>query len=284
MTVMAATPPVLLSADPDFRDSRKREARFARLRRGAVIAAVLLHAAVIAALLMDWPLIWAPPVSEKPPITVALVMEPPPAPAPAPPPPPPQAKPTPAQQPMPELHSGPDQQTTAPRQADAKAPDAAPPPQPEKLPEQTEAPALPQPKPTQQAALPTRKTKEAEREATPEPTKRVSVNVALGDKEENGDPYLNALNTLIERHRFYPPDAVGSLGLNLAGTAVYRVAVSASGALEGMQLERSSGSAALDDAARRMIEQAAPFPPLPSYYPRDGVVIISSIPVFPIAH
>jgi TonB family protein len=49
-----------------------------------------------------------------------------------------------------------------------------------------------------------------------------------------------------------------------------------------MQLERSSGSSTLDEAARSMIEQAAPFPPLPSYYPREGVVIVSTIPVFPV--
>ncbi len=276
MTVTAATPPILLPADPGFRDRSEREARFGRLRRGAILSAALAHAAVIAALLLQWPFT-LPPASEKPPISVALVVEPPPPPAPA----PPQAKPAPTQQPLPELHSGPDQATTAPRQADQKAPDAAPQPQPELA--QAEAPALPQPKPTQQAALPTRKTKEAERDTTPEPTRHVSVDVALGDKEQNGDPYLNALNLRIEQHRFYPPDAVGSLGLHLAGTAVFRVAVSPTGALEGMQLERSSGSLTLDETARSMIEQSAPFPPLPSYYPRQGVVITSTIPVFPIA-
>lgn len=244
-----------------------------------MIAAALAHAAVIAALLVGWPFVLAPPAPEKPPITVALVMEP--APRPAPPQATPTPTPTPTQQPMPELHSGPDQKTTTLAHADTEGPDAAPQPQPKPEPEQkAEAVALPQPKPTEQAE-PTRKTKEAARDTAPEPAKRVAVNLALGDKEQEGDPYLNALNLLIERHRFYPPDAVGSLGLHLAGTAVYRVAVAPSGALEGLALERSSGSPTLDETARSMIEQSAPFPPLPSYYPRGGVVITSTIPVFP---
>jgi hypothetical protein len=37
----------------------------------------------------------------------------------------------------------------------------------------------------------------------------------------------------------------------------------------------------LDDTARAMIERAAPFPPLPRYYPRDGATITLVIPVFP---
>jgi TonB family protein len=126
------------------------------------------------------------------------------------------------------------------------------------------------------------KPKEATRETVPQPTKRGSVDRAPGEERE-GDPYLNRLWTLIEQHRTYPAGAVGSLGLNLEGTVVYVIALSPAGAIQGMRLERSSGAPVLDETARRMIEQAAPFPPLPNYFPRNGVTLSVTIHLFPTA-
>lgn len=263
-------PAIRPPADPSFRDNRKREARLGRLRHGAIIAAALAHAAVIAALLVEWPFSFARPLPETPPIAVALVNE---VPAPE----PPQAKLPPAPQ-LHELRSGRDQETTAPPQADAQGPEAAPRPEPEQ--DQNATPALAKPKPSQETASP--KPKEATRETAPQPTKRGSVDRAPGEERE-GDPYLNRLWTLIEQHRTYPAGAVGSFGLNLEGTVVYVIALSPAGAIQGMRLERSSGAPVLDDTARRMIEQAAPFPPLPNYFPRNGVTLSVTIHLFPTA-
>ena len=231
---------------------------------------------MIAALLVQWPFVFAP-LPEKPPITVALVVEPPP-----PEPPPPQAKPTPEQPPAMERHSGADQQTSAPPQAETKAPAAAPKPaeeEPHPEDQTAEFPALkfrrPAPSQTVRPAV-----KEAERETAPEPVTRSALHVAIGELKD-GDPYLNALTAMIEQHRFYPPDAVGAFGKRLTGIVVYRVALSAGGGLEAIQLKTSSGSDALDEAASTMIKRTAPFPPLPSYVNANSMVLEWAIRVFP---
>ena len=100
MNVMDAMPPILLATDPNFRESQERDAQYGRLRRGAILAAALSHAIILAALLLDWPFTFAPPAQETPPISVALVTEPAPE--------PPQAKPEPTPV-FHELHSGADQ-------------------------------------------------------------------------------------------------------------------------------------------------------------------------------
>jgi protein TonB len=205
-----------------------------------------------------------------------LVTEPAPAPE------PPQATPAP---PAPAaqhyLTSGKDQQTTAPPQADAEGPEAAPKPQQEAVEADVPTPAQTKPAPPTLPASP--KIKEAARETAPQPRKQGSVNRAPGETEQEGDPYLNQLWGMIEQHRTYPAGAVGSLGLNLEGTATYLIEVSPAGALQAMRLERSSGASVLDDTARKMIQQAAPFPPLPGYYPRNGVVLTVTIHLFPTA-
>jgi periplasmic protein TonB len=50
---------------------------------------------------------------------------------------------------------------------------------------------------------------------------------------------------------------------NLYGTLILTVNIHDSGALESVQVERSSGSRVLDAAAVRIVEMAAPFPPFP---------------------
>jgi periplasmic protein TonB len=278
MTTLAAPEPVLLQIEPGFHNSNAGEARRGRLRWGAIIVAALAHALVIAAFLLELPFSLSPQVTEPPPIAVSLVMEPPPAP----PPPPAKAEPNPRQIAH-DLLSGKDQETTAPPQAEAKGEEAAPklkpPPAPEK-PDASEA-AAPQPKPRPAPSPP--KPKEAMRETAPDPTRHGSVDRAPGETEKTGDPYLNRILAMIEQHRAYPSGTVGSLGLNLEGTVVYLIALSANGAIEGMRLERSSGTSALDETARKMIEQAAPFPPLPNYFPRNGVTLSVTLPIYPTA-
>jgi len=279
MSIAADTPPLFVPSDSGFRESRESEANRGRLRRRAIIEAALLHVVVILALLMKWPFVFTPPAPEPPPITVALVTEAPPEPPP-PAPAPPQVKPQPVAPDTYDRVSGKDQETTRPRPAEEKGPAAAPKlaePEPRRD-EAAEFPALKfQPKaPTSRPAP-----KEAPRETAPEPAQHVALNARLGDKDQSGDPYLNAITAKMEQHRSYPAAAIGSLGLHLAGTAVYLIALSPTGELRRVQLERSSGSPLLDQTALQMVEQAAPFPALPSNYPRDGVVIESTIPIYP---
>ena len=176
--------------------------------------------------------------------------------------------------------SGPDTKTTAPPKAAEKGPDAAPEPKPPP-PVETEsktATAEPKPSPTPETHSP--KPKVANRETTPKES-RGSVNRAPGEDVREGDPYLNELFARIEQHRTYPANAIGSLGLRLEGTAVYLIAVRSDGTLVNAVLERSSGAEVLDDTALKMIQQAAPFPPPPNYFPRPGVVLEVTIHLFP---
>ncbi|HVA14030.1 MAG TPA: TonB family protein [Stellaceae bacterium] len=271
MSVVEGMPAILLPAEPGFRESRDRDARFGRLRRTAIVAAALAHTAVIVALLIHWPTLpaVAPPAR---PIAVTLVTAPPPAP------PPPKARPTPMRATPHELVSGPDTKTTAPPQAAeqdlAAAPKPVAPPRVE-VPSKT---ALPEPKPSPVLAPHLPKPKLATRETAPKKSARW-VDRAPG-KEHEGDPYLNRLQEMVEEQRFYPANAIGPLGLRLEGTAVFSILIGANGALLGVQLDRSTGAEVLDRAALAMIRKAAPFPPPPSYL-LPPVVIEAPIHISP---
>lgn len=278
MSVAESTPPIFLPADPGFRDSRDRDTQSGRIRRAAIVAAALAHVAVITAVLVRWPALFPAVPRERPPIAVTLVTQPPPPPPP--PAPAPAAKAPPAPPPAHDLVSGPDTKTTAPPKAADKGPEAAPepaPPPPVEARNQA-APAEPKPKPIPEQHSP--KPKLAMRETTPK-EERGSVNRAPGDEVREGDPYLNELFARIEQHRTYPANAIGSLGLRLEGTSVYLIAVRSDGALLGAKLERSSGADILDQTALKMIQEAAPFPPPPSYYPQPGVILEVTIHLFP---
>ncbi|HEX3971987.1 MAG TPA: TonB family protein [Stellaceae bacterium] len=280
MSVADGMPPaIMLPADPGYRESRDREEGSKHLRRGAIAAALLAHVAVIAALLVQWPTLFPAKPLERPPIPVTLVQQVPPPPAPqvkpAPPPPPP----------PPEQHervSGADTKTTAPPPEADKGEEAAPKPTP---PPPTEAQAnvpTPESKPTPpQDKAKQEKPKVAKRETTLKPS-RGAVNRAPGEHETEGDPYLNALFAQIESHRFYPQNAIGSLGLPLEGTVVYLIEVRADGALTHVALARSSGADILDQTALKMIKQAAPFPPPPrGEFPGPSAVLEVTIHLFP---
>ncbi len=272
MTIADGTPPIQLPPNPGYRESRDDDSRFGRMRWGAVIAAVLFHSLVIVALLVRWPFNLEPKPQPQP-IAVTLVTQPPPPAAAATPPAPAPKKPPPA---LKELQSGVDQETTAPPTAADKGEAAAP--QTAELPDDKTGPlAVPKPKPAQAQAP---KPKEAARETAPRQDRQGSVNRPPGEEARQGDPYLNALWGMIERHRTYP-NKIGPLGLKLEGTAVYLIAVLPDGTLQNVHLERSAGDPILDATARNMIEAAAPFPPLPRYYPRDGAVLSVTIHILP---
>ena len=170
----------------------------------------------------------------------------------------------------------------------APAPDVVPvkivfAPPPEKPTPAPQEPASAQentkPPPQKQVARLEPQKKEAQKSRAPHATALRHLNVQPGERLERGDPYLNELHALIERHRVYPR-IIGPFGLPVDGTAVYDVALDRSGKIIGMKLEQSSGVAGLDQAVENMIRSALPFPPLPPDYP-DEVGIVVTIRLFP---
>jgi TonB family protein len=159
----------------------------------------------------------------------------------------------------------------------------APPPPPEKP---TPAPEKP-PAPQESAKpVPHKDTATLEPPKKAAPTARAPLlaplrhlNVERGERAETGDPYLNQLHAMIERHRIYPR-VIGQFGLPVEGTAVYNVGVERSGKIIGMKLEKSSGVAGIDQAVESMIRNSLPFPPLPPNYP-DEIGIVVAIHLFP---
>jgi TonB family protein len=266
---------------------------------GMVVAA-LLHALVLVWFYIDWS---HPPMLPKEPavIPVQVVVAPP---LPPPPPPPPVADAAPPKPPQPAplgyRESGPDQRTTAPPEATTLAPEAAAPPPPvpeapkaektapEPPPEKPDAPpekpaappASAKPKPAKEVARLEPPKKEAETPRAPHPAPSHRLNIAPGERVETGDPYLNQLHDLVERHRLFPR-VTGQLGLPVEGTAIYDVTIDRAGRMVGdVRLQRSSGTPGIDRAVADMIHNSLPFPPLPSNYPNE-IAITLAIHLFP---
>jgi protein TonB len=259
-----------------------------------IVVAALLHALVLIWFFIDWS---HPPALPHEPevIPVHVVFA-----APPPPPPPVVASPKPPPPPAPlgYRESGADQRTTAPPPAEAMAPEAATPPPtapdipkpektaPEPPPEKPTAPPekptpaeSAKPKPAKEVARLEPPKKEAETPRAPRPAPSRRLNIAPGERVETGDPYLNQLHDLIERHRLFPR-VIGQLGLPVEGTAVYDVAVDRTGRMVEIRLQRSSGTPGIDNAVADMIRSSLPFPPLPANYP-DEVGITVAIHLFP---
>jgi periplasmic protein TonB len=252
--------------------------RTRRLRRGALLAAVALHAAVITALMVvklpgkgpQEPVVYdlvfvpppapsspasattaAPPAEASPPVVPATPLAPPPPPppevaAPAPPeqmvmPLPPPARPRPAPQ--------------RPRPAESA------PPQP---PQSAEAPAAPLTAPAP-AAPPSA----ASGPAMAGPTAPTAVAHPAPDPA-----YAAAVLSRLARYKQYPLIAREQ---RLQGRVVLRLAVARSGHVTATSVERSSGAEVLDDAALDMVHRADPLPPLPASFP--GTVAEFRVPV-----
>ena len=279
--------PFVLPADFALARLMEREEPWGWREWVSIVAAALMHLALLVWLLLLWrEAVLNPPAPEIMPIT--LVFAPPPIhrPAPAPPPPPPS---------KPDFHtreSGPGDQTTTLPSAKETAPEETRPPSAAAEPApQEETTALPPQVPDKGSPLPKPAAKPkgemVPRDARPEaakprakkPSNSQDTTIALGDRESRGDPYLNRLMQLIELHRVYPK-VMGQFGLPAEGTAVYNVAVDRDGELRALRVAQSSGVPALDEAGARMLRSAAPFPPLPNDYP-DGVVIAVTLHLSP---
>jgi periplasmic protein TonB len=233
------------------------------MRWFAIAAAALLHLSpALLLVLLYWP--QTPPPAPPPAIPVKLVVAPPPSP-----PPPPPAKPAPPPAPASPAprRSGPDLTTTAPTRGDAAAPhdDSEP------APASPAPPGLTPPHGTGQpetavldpgaaspgpAKSPTAPVKAPPARKRAEPPRLA----AIGERETNGDPYLNLVVENIRRHLSYP-EIVRPLGLK--GIAVYYIQIDRSGRLMWLDLVRSTGQKMLDAAAEKSIREASPFPPPP---------------------
>ena len=114
----------------------------------------------------------------------------------------------------------------------------------------------PAPKPQQQASLGNGGADNADSQA-----KKAAAG-GKGKKAEGGSgassKYPGQVQVRVSRATRYPASAKGS-----NGEAHVTFTVAANGGISGVKLSRSSGNAALDDAALAAVERAAPFPPIP---------------------
>jgi protein TonB len=87
------------------------------------------------------------------------------------------------------------------------------------------------------------------------------IEQSSGAAQEGGDTtmllaYRGTVRKALERSKVNPRSRV-------TGTVLVRFTVGASGQLLSREVEKSSGSKLLDDAAVAAVERAAPFPPMP---------------------
>jgi len=148
-----------------------------------------------------------------------------------------------------------------------------PPPKVEPLPEEVEPPpprpaeiALPKPEPK-----PIEK-KPVERPPPPPPPRESRETAAMRDAMRQASVAAsNAYNSLVfghlQRFKRYPPEANGA-----SGTVVVRFVLNRKGDVISGAVAKSSGSAALDEAALALLRRASPFPPFPESKPgsQDG--------------
>ncbi len=227
---------------------------------------------------------WRQPEPKVVPVQLVVQAPPPPAPVPAVPPVPP-----PPPTPLTYRESGPDDRTVAPPPAETMAPEPASPPPgapaeeqppPTAPPEKPTVPAeMPKPKPKPEVARLEPPKREAETPQGPHLAPTLQFKVAPGERLETGDPYLNQLRAAVERHRIYPR-VVGQFGLPVEGTATYLMVLDRSGRLLGIRLQRSSGTAGIDEAAATMLRESQPFPPPPANFP-DPLPLTVSLTLFP---
>ncbi|WP_217450833.1 TonB family protein, partial [Vogesella oryzae] len=96
--------------------------------------------------------------------------------------------------------------------------------------------------------------------APPQPTPSTSTTAAVGVSWAG---YVEDWRHRVEEigNRNYPAEVRQQ---NLFGSLELQVTIRADGALLDVSVRRSSGSSVLDQAAMRIVRQAAPYPPFPS--------------------
>ena len=116
---------------------------------------------------------------------------------------------------------------------------------------------------------------------------RLEAEIARSIEEYNQRPKRKFIGARVEEYRFaqyvedwrqkvervgnlnYPAEARG----RLYGSLILTVAIKSDGSLERVELNRSSGHTALDEAAQRIVRLAAPFAPFPENIRRDTDII-----------
>jgi TonB family protein len=224
----------------------------------ALAAAILLHLVPV----VLWLLPYHRTVRHPPEITVTLVHE-----VPKPKPPAPRTPPTP-----------PEQASLAPRMSGAD--------------EKTEAlkdpnkpvPSLPraasQPKPDESRPSPTGAKPLVNEPAAPKQLFiRLPAQGGAAARDLAGDPYLNHIMQILEQNRVYP--AASEFYGAPERLVIYNVVIEPAGRISTMFLVSSSGSTRIDEAARQMITDSAPFPPLPSDFPQTRTAITMALALRP---
>jgi len=238
----------------------------------ALACAVLLHATVIALLLLGSPFAERP--VEPPSIPVELVLLPEPKPPPKP---KPAVKPASEAAMQPRRESGGDPDLAPGRETSA-APQPKPQPAPaasaEKPPQSlASAPPLPLPPP------PRERPKASEAVAATAPTHQSTIQ-PMNDSaligKGGGDRYLNKMRDKIHGNFIYP-GAARSRGI--AGVAHYAIIIDRLGNLLDLRLLHSSGADILDRAGRDAVELSAPFDPPPADVPGDQISLELTLPM-----
>jgi len=116
---------------------------------------------------------------------------------------------------------------------------------------------------------------------------RLEAQIERQTNEYNQRPRVKRFGARVEEYRFaqyvedwrqkierignlnYPDAAKG----RLYGSLVLTVVIKASGELERVEVNRSSGKSLLDDAARRIVQMSAPYAPFPESIRRDTDVL-----------
>jgi len=153
-----------------------------------------------------------------------------------------------------------------------------------------------------QAKSKTKAAPSAERQAQPEPTPgisgrdlaqsalamaRLEGEIAKNVDEYNQRPRKRNIDTRADEYRFaqyvedwrlkverigtlnYPEAAKGKL----YGTLMLTVTIRSDGAVDKVEINRSSGHKILDDAARRIVQMAGPYAPFPPDIRRDTDIL-----------
>jgi TonB family protein len=97
--------------------------------------------------------------------------------------------------------------------------------------------------------------------------------VDLGSLDVKYVPYLTKVKNRILRIWIYPQKAYENIE---EGNVVVKMSIDADGKLAGIVLLSSSGSQNLDQGALRVVQDAAPYEPLPSNYGLARLHIIAS--------
>lgn len=87
--------------------------------------------------------------------------------------------------------------------------------------------------------------------------KAPGIGGSVNSQAQSYDAYLAMVRSRIESERTYPASARRS---GHEGIASVRLVIAANGSLTSAQITQSSGHFALDQAAKRMVQKAAPFP------------------------